>query len=60
MDDYYRQCDFSKIVGYPHDVPEKAVDKLLSFRGDNVASVSFSSIYIFEQSVYCSFTFLPL
>ena len=38
MNNYYRPCDFSKIVGYPHEVPEKAVDKLPSFQGDNVTS----------------------
>ena len=38
MDGYYGPCDFSKIVGYPHDVPEKAVDKLPSFQGDNATS----------------------
>ena len=38
MDNYYRPCDFSKIVGYRHDVPKKAIDKLPSFQEDNVTS----------------------
>ena len=38
MNNYYRPCDFSRIVGYPHEVPEKAIDKLPSFQGDNVTS----------------------
>src|SRR5713101_3568451 len=38
MSNYYGPCDFSNIVGYPHEVPEKAVDKLPSFQGDNVTS----------------------
>ena len=26
------------MIGYPHEVPEKALDKLPSFQGDNVTS----------------------
>ena len=48
MDNYYRPCDFSKIVCYPHEVPEKAIDKLPSFQGDNVTSAKATS----EISVY--------
>lgn len=38
MDDYYRPCDFSNICGYPHDLPETALERLPSFLGDNVIS----------------------
>ena len=55
MDNYYGPCDFSKIVGYPHEVPEKAVDKLPSFQGDNVTSAkahSEISIYVLQDGVW--------
>ena len=28
MDDLCKPCDFSNIIGYPHDVPDKAIEKL--------------------------------
>jgi hypothetical protein len=31
-------CDFSNINGYPHAIPEKAIEKLPSFQGNNVVS----------------------
>jgi len=38
VDDLFLPLDFSAIVGYPHDLPEKAIDKLPIFRGNNVVS----------------------
>ena len=38
MDDFYRPCDFSHICGYPHDLPETALERLPSFLGDHVIS----------------------
>jgi hypothetical protein len=31
----YDPCDFSAINGYPHAIPEKAIEKLPSFQGNN-------------------------
>jgi hypothetical protein len=36
MDDLYRPIDFSEISGYPHVIPEKALQKLPCFQGNNV------------------------
>ena len=37
-DDLYNPIGFSKIDGYPHDITEKAIDKLLSFQGNSAIS----------------------
>jgi hypothetical protein len=34
----YDPCDFSTINNYPHAIPEKAIEKLPSFQGNNVIS----------------------
>jgi hypothetical protein len=31
----YAPCDFSAINNYPHAIPEKAIEKLPSFQGNN-------------------------
>jgi hypothetical protein len=33
--DIYDPCDFFNIYGYPHAIPEKAIEKLPSFQGNN-------------------------
>ena len=39
MDDFYNPIDFSKIIGYPHELPEATIENSLAFRnGDNVNS----------------------
>jgi hypothetical protein len=38
MDDLYKPCDFTAINGYPHAIPEKDLDKLPSFQGNNATS----------------------
>jgi hypothetical protein len=38
MDDYFSSLDFFAINGYPHDLPEKAIEKLPSFQGNNAVS----------------------
>ena len=38
MDDLCKPCDFSNIVGYPHALPDKAIEKLPSFQGNNAIS----------------------
>jgi hypothetical protein len=35
MDDLYKPCDFTSINGYPHTLPEKALENLPSFQGNN-------------------------
>jgi len=37
-DELYLPFDFTQIVGYPHDLPEKAIDKLPIFQGNNAIS----------------------
>jgi hypothetical protein len=34
----YAPCDFSAINNYPHALPEKAIEKLPSFQGNNAIS----------------------
>jgi hypothetical protein len=34
----YDPCDFSAINNYPHAIPEKAIEKLPSFQGNNAIS----------------------
>ena len=55
MVNYYRPCDFSKIVGYPHEFPKKTIDKLPSFQGDNVTSAK-AHIKKF-QFMYCKMVY---
>ena len=55
MDNYYRPRDFSKIVGYPHDVPEKTIDKLPSFKETMLQVLkptSEISIYVLQDGVW--------
>jgi hypothetical protein len=38
MGDLLRPCNFINIQGYPHAIPDKAIEKLPSFQGNNVVS----------------------
>jgi hypothetical protein len=39
MDGFYNPIDFSKIIGYPHELPEAAIENSPAFRnGDNANS----------------------
>ena len=38
MDDLCKPCDFSNITSYPHALPNKAIEKLPSFQGNNAIS----------------------
>jgi hypothetical protein len=33
MDDLYKPCNFTNIQGYPHPLPDKAIEKSPSFSG---------------------------
>ena len=35
MEDLYKPCDFSSILGYSHVIPDKALEKLPSLQGNN-------------------------
>jgi hypothetical protein len=35
MEDYFSPLDFSNVNGYPRVLPEKAIDKLPAFQGNN-------------------------
>jgi hypothetical protein len=54
MSMFLSPLNFVAIQGAPHDIPEKAIDKLPSFQGNNAVSVH-SHILIFRQCVlkYC-------
>ena len=39
MDDLFSPFDFTAIVGYPHALPEKDLEKLPTFQGNNAISV---------------------
>jgi hypothetical protein len=54
MSIFLSPLNFAAIQGAPHDIPEKAIDKLPSFQGNNVVSVH-SHILSFRQCVlkYC-------
>jgi hypothetical protein len=54
MSMFLSPLNFAAIQGALHDIPEKAIDKLPSFRGNNVVSVH-SHILSFRQCVlkYC-------
>jgi hypothetical protein len=55
MDDYFSPLDFSTINGYPHALPEKAIEKLPSFQGNNVVTAK-SHIKLFSLCInkWCS------
>jgi hypothetical protein len=55
MDDYFSPLDFSTINGYPHAIPEKAIEKLPSFQGNNVVTAK-SHIKVFSLCInkWCS------
>jgi hypothetical protein len=36
LDEINRPFNFTNIQGYPHDILEKAIEKLPSFQGNNV------------------------
>jgi hypothetical protein len=38
LDDLFKPSNFANICGYSHDVPEKAIDKLPFFQGNNAVS----------------------
>jgi hypothetical protein len=48
MSMFLSPLNFAAIQGAFHDIPEKAIDKLLSFQGNNVVSVH-SHILNFHQ-----------
>jgi hypothetical protein len=54
MSAFLRPLNFAAIQGAPHTIPEKAIDKLPCFEGNNVASVH-SLILNFDLCVlkYC-------
>ena len=39
MGEFFTQLNFTQIAGQPHDIPEKAIDKLMTFNGTD-ASIS--------------------
>lgn len=40
MNDLLAPCNFTNINSYPHNVPNKAIEKLSSFQGNNAISVA--------------------
>jgi len=40
MNDLFALCDFTNINGYPHNIPNKAIEKLPSFQRNNGISAT--------------------
>jgi len=40
MNDLFAPCNFNNINGYPHNIPDKAIEKLPSFQGNNAISAA--------------------
>ena len=40
MGDLFAPCNFTNINGYPHNIPDKAIEKLPSFQGNNAISAT--------------------
>jgi hypothetical protein len=58
MDDYFSPLDSSNINGYPHAIPEKDIEKLTSFQGNNAiidkAHIKAFSLCINKWCKWCS------
>ena len=48
MCDLFKPLDFTAIVGYPHQIPDKAIEKVPSFHG-NDAITAMSHLLFFAQ-----------
>ena len=40
MGEFFTQLNFAQIVGHPHDIPDKAIDKITTYNGTD-ASLSY-------------------
>jgi hypothetical protein len=38
MDDFYKPIDFSRIIGYPHELPEIVIENLPDFHNNGDAN----------------------
>ena len=38
MGEFFTQLNFTQIAGQPHDIPEKAIDKLVTFIGTDAST----------------------
>ena len=37
MGEFFTQLNFSQIASHPHDIPDKAIDKLMTYNGTNAS-----------------------
>ena len=49
MNEYFTQLDFSQIAGQPHEVPEKAIDKLVTFTGTDASTSAKQHLRYFSK-----------
>jgi hypothetical protein len=58
IDYYFSRLEFSAINGYPHAIPEKTIEKLTSFQGNNAiiekAHIKAFSLCIKRWCKWCS------
>ena len=38
MGEFFTRLNFTQIAGQPHDIPEKAIDKLVTFTGTDAST----------------------
>ena len=49
MNEYFTQLNFSQIAGQPHEVPEKAIDKLVTFTGIDASTFAEQHLRYFSK-----------
>ena len=49
MGEFFTQLNFTQITGQPHDVPEKAIDKLMTFNGTDASTSAEQHIKQFSR-----------
>ena len=49
MCEFFTQLNFTQIAGQPHDVPEKAIDKLMTFNGTDASTSAEQHIRNFSR-----------
>ena len=49
MGNYFTQLNFTQIAGQPHDIPEKAIDKLVTFTGTDASTSTEQHLRYFSK-----------
>ena len=53
MNELFAPCDFTNINGYPHNIPDKTIEKLPSFQGNNAISAT-SHVKSFNVCIFAA------